>query len=83
MNLGYTTLLGLLLLAVGVGLFSLRFIQPQLVRNQDIYLASLAGFVGLFVIFQSRNVLAITLWIEFILIGIGTFYIAESLWLRK
>ncbi|MCD8488781.1 MAG: hypothetical protein LRZ84_19080 [Desertifilum sp.] len=83
MNLGYTTLLGLLLLAIGVGLFSLRFIQPQLVRNQDIYLASLAGFVGLFVLFQSRNVLAITLWIEFILIGIGTFYIAESLWLRK
>ncbi|MDI9635828.1 Ycf66 family protein [Oscillatoria amoena NRMC-F 0135] len=83
MNLGYTTLLGLLLLAIGVGLFSLRFIQPQLVRNQDIYLASLAGFVGLFVLFQSRNILAITLWIEFILIGIGTFYIAESLWLRK
>lgn len=83
MNWGFKNFLGLLLVIVGIGLFCLRFVQPQLARNQDIYLASLAGLVGLFLIFQSSTLLPITLWVKFLLISIGTFYIAESLWMRK
>jgi hypothetical protein len=79
---GLAGIVGIALVAAGVGLYVLRSIRPTLARDHDIFFAAVALLCGGILMFQGWRLDPILLFGQFMMTGSAAFFAVESIRLR-
>ncbi|MGB3533401.1 MAG: Ycf66 family protein [Microcoleaceae cyanobacterium] len=82
LGLNFSSLLGIILILSGVGLYFLRTWKPKLARDHDIFFAAIGLLCGFILLFQGWRLDPILAFGQFLLTGSAVFFAVESIRLR-